>query len=55
MEKKDTATKAKPKKKPLPQKERFIQAARAAEVDENGERFNRDLAKIIKAKPKPKQ
>ncbi|MBO6669610.1 hypothetical protein [Parvibaculum sp.] len=42
--------KAKPKKKPdrkLSQKERFIEAARAAEADETGETFERTIEKII--------
>lgn len=47
MAKKDMAPKAKPKKKPLPQKERFIQAAHEAEADETGTTFNATLKKIV--------
>ena len=44
-----------PKKKPpknrkLSQKERFIEAARAAEADETGETFERTFKKIVPPK-----
>jgi hypothetical protein len=47
-----------PKKKPpppdeKPQRERFIEAAREAGVDETGEAFERAFAKIVPPKRRP--
>ena len=46
--------KAKPKPKvnrKLSQKERFIEAARAAETDETGETFERAIGQLLGKKP----
>jgi len=40
-------------KKTLIQNERFIEAARELECDDDKDRFEKRLGKIAKAKPKP--
>ena len=44
-----------PKQKPSSQRDRFIEAAKAAECDDNKDRFEKRLGKIAKVKPKPKE
>lgn len=40
---------------PKDQSDRFREAARAAECDDDEARFNANLRKIAKAKPQPKE
>ena len=45
--------KAKPKPGEIPQKERFVTAARNAGALETADAFDRAFAKVVKVKPKP--
>ncbi len=47
--------KKKPDKDEKPQSQRFIEAAKEAEADEDGEEFERAFRKIVPAKPPPKE
>lgn len=43
-----------PEKRELSQRDRFIEAARQLECDDDKERFEKRLGKVAKAKPKAK-
>jgi hypothetical protein len=56
MAKQPQGSKAKPSSKPKddrPQRERFIETARAIGVDETGAEFERALAKLVPPKRRP--